>query len=96
MSNRTGIKYPSVAPGTSEVNINNMYIKYTFVLADNNLARLLVLNVLGAVALPMAFALAVVALDPTLKTGCLGRSGNLLCRPSGAFPFYRGSSCQTS
>ena len=42
VSNRTGIKYPSVTLDTSEVNINNMYIIYTFVF-PGNLAGLLIL-----------------------------------------------------
>jgi hypothetical protein len=50
LSNRTGIKYPRVTLGTCKININYMYIKYTFVFS-NNLAGLLVLKVLGEVAL---------------------------------------------
>ena len=48
------------------------------------------LVVSGAVALPMAFALAVVALDPTLKMGRLGRSGNTLAILLGLSPSTAG------
>ena len=77
VSNRTGIKYPSVTSGTRKVNINNMYIKYTFLFHDN-LAGFLVLQVLGTVAFPVTLTLAVVAHNTSLETklGTLSRRGN--------------------
>ena len=77
MSNRAGIKYPVVTPGASKVNINNMYITYTF-LVGNDLASLLVRQVLGAVALPVSVALAVEADHAGLgaRLGRLGRGGS--------------------
>jgi hypothetical protein len=55
-----------------------MYITYTFVFG-NNLVGLLVLKVLGAVALPMTFLLAVEARDPSLSLGRhLRRDGMML------------------
>jgi hypothetical protein len=50
VSNRTGIKYPCVTAVTCKININYMYIKYTFVFG-NNLADLLVSKVLDGAML---------------------------------------------
>jgi hypothetical protein len=54
--------------GTCKIDINYMYIKYTF-LSGNNLAGLLVFKVLGAVALPVTIPFAVQALDFGLYLG---------------------------
>jgi hypothetical protein len=80
VSNRTGMEYPCVTTGTCKIDINYMYIKYTFV-SGNNLAGLLVFKVLGAVALPMTIPFAVEALDYGLHLGCLGRNDNTLAVP---------------
>jgi hypothetical protein len=80
VSNITGIEYPCVTAGTCKININYMYIKYTFV-SGNNFAGLLVFKVLRAVALPMAIPLAVEALDSRHKLGHLGGTGNTLAVP---------------
>jgi hypothetical protein len=77
VSNRTGIKYPRVTLGTCKININYMYITYTFVF-HGNLASLLVLKVLGEVALPVTLLLVVEARDAGLRLGHLGRGGNTL------------------
>src|SRR4051812_26034674 len=61
MSDRSCIKYPGCVPGACQEKINNMYIKYTFV-SLGDFASLLVLLVLGAVAFPVTFTLAVEAL----------------------------------
>src|SRR3954464_1548302 len=80
MSNRTSIKYPGTTTRTSKVHINNMYIKYTF-----DIASLLIHQVLGAVALPMTFSLAVETHSVRLRTSLgLHRSDNRLAAPSGS------------
>ena len=68
------MKYPGATSSTSQVHINNMYITYTFVC----LAGLLVRQIHGAVALPMASPLAIVALGVRLRasSGFLFRRGN--------------------
>jgi hypothetical protein len=80
VSNRTGIKYPHVTSGTCKININYMYITYTFV-SSNNLVGLLVFKVLGALALPVTIPFVVEALDPGLCRRRLGRTGNKLAVP---------------
>jgi hypothetical protein len=80
VSNKIGIEYPCVTAGTCKIDINYMYIKYTFV-SGNNLADLLVFKVLGAVALPVTIPLAVEALDSGLHLGRIGRTGNALAVP---------------
>ena len=79
VSNRTCIKYPSVTSGTRKVNINNMYIKYTFLFHDD-LAGILVLQVLGTVAFPVTVTLALEAHNARLGTslGSLRGRGNWL------------------
>src|SRR3954469_8051147 len=74
MSNRTSIKYPGTTTSTSEIHINNMYIRYTFLL---DVAVLQIRQVLGAIPLPMTFSLAVKALSIRLRP-----SLGLLCRCS--------------
>ena len=76
LSNRTGIKYPGATTSTSKVHINNMYIKYTFVL----FAILLIRQVFGAVPLPVTISFEVEALGFRLGSifGLLHGSGNLL------------------
>ena len=71
MSNRTSIKYP----GISKVQINNMYIKYTF-----HFAILLIRLILGAVPLPVTSPFAVEALSFRLRSrlGLLPGSSNFL------------------
>ena len=61
---------------TSEVHINNMYIKYTFV----QFAILLIRQVFGAVSLSVTISFAVEALSfrPGSSFGLLHRSGNWL------------------
>src|SRR3990172_4395973 len=59
MSNRTSIKYPGATTSISKVQINNMYIKYTFV----DVASLLIYQVLGAVPLPVTSPLVVETLS---------------------------------
>ena len=61
---------------SSEVHINNMYIKYTFV----HFVILLIRQVFGAVPLPVTISLAVEALSFRLRSsfGILHGSGNLL------------------
>ena len=91
VSKRTGIKYPTVTPGTRKVNINNMYITYTFLFSDN-LAGLLVLQVLGIIASPVTITLAVIALNARLGTRleplrrCGNRFANLLWVALLSFP----------
>jgi hypothetical protein len=85
VSNRTGIKYPHVTSGTCKININYMYITYTFAFHDNP-PGLLVLKVLGAVALPMTFLLAVEERDAGLCLGLLGRAATHL-PPFWGLPF---------
>ena len=60
---------------TSEVHINNMYIKYTF-----HFAILLIRQVFGVVPLPVTFPFAVEAVSFRLRSsfGLLHGSGNLL------------------
>jgi hypothetical protein len=58
VSNRTSIKYPRVTIGTCKININYIYITYTFV-SGNNLAGLLIFKVFGAIALPVTIPFAV-------------------------------------
>jgi hypothetical protein len=58
VSNIIGIEYPRVTKGTCKIDINYMYIKYTFV-SRNNLVGLLVFKVLGAVALLVTIPFAV-------------------------------------
>src|SRR4051812_11609092 len=61
---------------TSQVHINNMYIIYTFVC----LVGLLVCQILGAVALPVASTLAIIALGIRIRanSGFLFRHYNRL------------------
>ena len=68
-------KCRGVAINTSKVHINNMYIKYTF-----HFAILLLLQILGAVPLPVTSPFAVEALSLRLRTriGLLHLSSNLL------------------
>ena len=75
MSNRTSIKYPAATTSISKVQINNMYIKYTF-----HFAILLIRQILGAVPLPVTSPFAVEALSLRLRTrlGLLHLSNNLL------------------
>jgi hypothetical protein len=80
VSNRTGIKYPRVTMGTCKININYMYITYTFV-SCNNLVGFLVFKVLGAVAVPVTIPLVVEALDSGLYLRHLGRTSNTLVVP---------------
>jgi hypothetical protein len=80
VSNKTGIEYPRVTMGTCKIDINYMYIKYTF-LFGNNLAGLLVFKVLEAVALPVTIPLAVEALDSGLYLGCPRRTSNTFVIP---------------
>src|SRR3954462_6531651 len=70
------MKYPGATASTSQVHINNMYIIYTFVC----LSGLLVCRILGAVALPVASPLTIVALGIRLRanSGFLFRHGNWL------------------
>jgi hypothetical protein len=77
VSNRTGIKYPCVTTGICKIDINYVYINYTFV-SSNNLAGLLVFKVLGAVALPVTIPFAVEALDSRLYLGRPRRTNNTL------------------
>jgi hypothetical protein len=77
VSNITGIKNPHVTTGTCKIDINYVYIKYTFV-SGNNLAGLLVFKVLGAVALPVTIPIAVEALDSGLYHGRPRRTSNTL------------------
>jgi hypothetical protein len=72
------IKYPSVTPGTCKININYMYITCTFVIG-RNLAGLLVLKVIVAVALPVTFLIAVEDVTPSFTLGALG--GLATCLP---------------
>src|SRR3954470_16320104 len=72
MSNRTSIKYPGTTTSTGEIHINNMYIRYTFLL---DVAVLQIRQVLGAILLPVTFSLAVKALSIRLRP-----SLGLLCR----------------
>jgi hypothetical protein len=80
VSNRTGIEYPRVTTGTCKININYIYIKYTFV-SSNNLAGLIVFKVLGAVELLVTIPFVVEALDSGLHLGRLGRTGSTLAVP---------------
>jgi hypothetical protein len=66
--------------GTCKININYMYMRYTFV-SRNNLAGLLVFKVLGAVALPVTIPLAVEALDSGFFLRHLGRTSYMLAIP---------------
>src|SRR5215216_185711 len=77
MSNRTSIKYPGTTTNTSEIHINNMYIRYTFLL---DVAVLQIRHVLWAIPLPVTFSLAVKALSIRLGSslGPLRRHGNFL------------------
>ena len=76
LSNRTGIKYLGATTSTSKVDINNMYIKYTFV----HFAILLILQIFGVVPLPVTISFAVEALSFRLRSsfGLLHGSDNLL------------------
>src|SRR3954468_6886956 len=65
MSNRTSIKYPGTTTSTSEIHINNMYIRYTFLL---DVAVLQIRQVLWAIPLPVTFSLAVKAFSIRLRT----------------------------
>jgi hypothetical protein len=60
---------------TFKIDINYMYIKYTF-LSGNNLAGLLVFKVLEVVALLVTIPLAVEALDSGLYLGRPRRTNN--------------------
>src|SRR5215216_1941548 len=75
MSNRTSIKCPGATTSISKVDINNMYIKYTF-----HFAILLIRHILGAVPLPVTSPFAVEALSLRLRSrlGLLHLSSNLL------------------
>ena len=77
MSNRTSIKYPGTTTNTSEIHINNMYIKYTFLL---DVAVLQIRQVPWAIPLPVTFSLAVKALSFRFRSslGLLRRRGNFL------------------
>src|SRR4051812_39737768 len=77
MSNRTSIKYPGTTTSTSEIHINNMYIRYTFLL---DVAVLQIRQVLWAIPLLVTFSLAVKALSIRLRSslGLLRRRGNFL------------------
>jgi hypothetical protein len=66
--------------GTCKIDINYMYIKYTF-LSGNNLSGFLVFKVLEAVALLVTVSLAVEALDPGLYLGSPRRTSNILAVP---------------
>jgi hypothetical protein len=77
VTNKTGIKYPCVTTGTCKIDINYMYMKYTFVFG-NNLVSLLVFKVLGEVAFPVTTPFAVEALDSRLHLGRLRRTNNTL------------------
>jgi hypothetical protein len=63
--------------GTCKIDINYMYIKYTF-LSGNNLVGFLVFKVLEAVALPVTVSLAIEALDSGLYLGHPRRTNNTL------------------
>src|SRR3954468_3710579 len=77
ISNRTSIKYLGTTTSTSKIHINNMYIKYTFLL---DVAILQICQVFGAVTLPVTIALAVETLNVRLRTsfGLLRRCGSFL------------------
>src|SRR3954466_7422065 len=77
MSNRTSIKYPGTTTSTSEIHINNMYIRYTFLL---DVAVLQIRQVLWAIPLLVTFFLAVKALSIRLRPslGLLRRRGNFI------------------
>src|SRR3954467_762344 len=77
MSNRTSIKYPGTTTSTSEIHINNMYIRYTFLL---DVAVLQIRQVLWAIPLPVTFSLAVKTLSIRLRSslGLLRRRGKFL------------------
>jgi hypothetical protein len=77
VSNRTGIEYPRVTTGTCKIDINYMYIKYTF-LFGNNLAGLLVFKVLATVTLLVTVSLVKEALDSGLYLGHLRRTSKTL------------------
>ena len=66
MSNRTSIKYPGTRTRTSEINICNMYIRYTFFLLLDK-AALQIRQILGAITLPVSLLLAVIALSIRLR-----------------------------
>ena len=83
MSNRTSIKCPRVAPGGCKVHIYIMYIKYTLLFVDY-LASFPVLQVLGEVALPVTFSLAIKALHASIGTRFSGLGlGNQFALPPG-------------
>src|SRR3954468_8565218 len=65
ISNRTSIKYPGTTTSTSKIHINNMYIKYTFLL---DVVILQICQVFGVVTLPVTIALAVETLSVRLRT----------------------------
>src|SRR4051812_30589695 len=77
MSNRTSIKYPGTTTSTSEIHINNMYIRYTFLL---DVSVLQIRQVLWEIPLLVTFSLAVKALSIRLRfsIGLLHRRGNFL------------------
>src|SRR3954469_21125040 len=77
MSNQTSIKYPGTTMSTSEIHINNMYIRYTFLL---DVDVLQIRQVLWAIPLPVTFSLAVKALSIRLRSslGLLRWRGNFL------------------
>src|SRR3954465_8335548 len=77
MRNRTSIKYPGTTMSSSEIQINNMYIGYTFLL---DVVVLQIRQVLREIPLPVTFSLAVKALSIRLRTnlGLLHRRGNFL------------------
>src|SRR3954468_13305715 len=77
MSNRTSIKYPGTTTSTNEIHINNMYIRYTFLL---DVAVLQIRQVLGAIPLPVTFSLSVKELSIRLRPslGLLHRRSSFL------------------
>src|SRR3989337_1072852 len=85
MSNRTRIKYPGTTMRVGKVHINNMYIIYTFV----DVGPLLVVQILGAVPLPVASSLAIEALSLRLGSS-LGffTEGATALPPFLKFPFF--------
>jgi hypothetical protein len=80
VSNRTGIECPRVTTGTCKIDINYMYIKYTFFFS-NNLVGFLVFKLLEEVALLVTISLAVEALDSGLYLGCPRWTSNTLVVP---------------
>src|SRR4051812_5806603 len=77
MSNRTSIKYRGTNTSTSEIHINNMYIRYTFLL---DVVVLQIRQVVWAIPLPVTLSLAIKALSIRLRSslGLLRRCGNFI------------------